>query len=83
MHYKIGVTCVFNEHEVYAMLYQHDNIINLFHNSADRVIHAIVSGQCSYVILFTNIDLKLRNTLQLTKALQTRYYMCIHWTWGV
>ena len=43
MHYKIGVTCVYNGHFVV----KHDTVIHLFHNSTDRVMH-----QCSHTILF-------------------------------
>jgi len=43
MLYKIGVTCVPNGHYV-------NTLIQLFHNSADRVMISRVSGQCSHAI---------------------------------
>ena len=51
MHYKKGVTCVYNGHEIYTLLLQHNNLIHLFQNSADRIMNLRVSGQCSYAII--------------------------------
>ena len=50
MHYKIGVTCVYNEHFVV----KHDTLNHIFHNSTDSVMHPRVSDQCSHIILFDN-----------------------------
>ena len=43
MHYKIGITCVYNGHVFYT---------HLFHNSTVRVMNSLVSGQCLYTILW-------------------------------
>jgi len=41
MHYKKGVTCVYNGHMLsYTLLYYQDNLINLFHNSTDFVMNS-------------------------------------------
>ena len=47
MHYKIGVTCVYNGHLFYTLLKKKDNLIHLFHNSTVCVMD---SGQCLYTI---------------------------------
>ena len=51
MHYKIGVTCVFNGHEILCC--NTTSLIHPFHNSTVRVTNSRVSGQCLYIILFT------------------------------
>jgi len=43
--YKIGVTYVPNGHVFYTLLLLHDNLINLFQNSADRILNSRVSVQ--------------------------------------
>ena len=50
MNYKIGVTCVYNGHVLCTLLYQHDSLIHLFHNSTVHVINSRVPGQCLYTI---------------------------------
>ena len=59
MHYKIGVTCVYNGHVLYAVVKKHDHQIHLFQNSADRVMNSQVSGPYSHAIPF-NVSTDLR-----------------------
>ena len=62
MHYKIGVTCVYNEHVFYTLLYQHDSLIHLFHNSIICVMNSRMS-----MFPYTNIDCFITtNTLGFT-----------------
>ena len=44
MHYKVGVTCVYNGHVL------HDILIHLFHNSIVCGMNSRVSDQCMYTI---------------------------------
>ena len=46
---QIGVTYVYNGHEIYTLLLIHDNLIHLFQKSADIVINTRVCGQCTSV----------------------------------
>ena len=51
MHYKIGDTCVYNEHGFCnSVVLKHDTLIHLFHNSIVCVMNSRVSGQCLYTI---------------------------------
>jgi len=53
MHYKIGVTCLYNGHVFYTHVITScwRSLIQLFHNSSVRVMNSRVSGQCLYTIL--------------------------------
>ena len=51
MHYKIGDTCVYNEHGFCnSVVHEHDSLIHLFHSSTVPVMKSRVSGQCLYTI---------------------------------
>ena len=54
MHFKIGVTCVYNGHVFYTLLKYHDTLIHIFHNSTVCVLNSGVSGQCVYTITVSN-----------------------------
>ena len=60
MRYKIGVTCVYNVHEIYTMLSKKgDNLmrLHLFRNSTDHVKNSedfLVNTPMQYIILKNN-----------------------------
>jgi len=58
MNYKIGVTRVPNGHELYQYI-----LAYLYHNSVDRVIKSIVTGQCSHDIAQKTVFYKLTNAV--------------------
>ena len=43
MYYKIGVTCVYDDHVFYTLVLWHDNLIHLFHNTTDNKFTSALS----------------------------------------
>ena len=71
MHYKKGVTCVFDGHMFIRVIIT-PQCYPLFHNSADLVMNSRASGQCSHAIcMYSN-----HGCLPMYK-MATRRYMSI------